>query len=195
MNLTKLLSASLLIAATLTSTTLTGPQKLDRLTDNYGQVIEIGDDAVGLLPGAIGSIALMIVDNPPVDSWQREMIAKPMAEATVQVYNAMTGAIESLSDFAKGVIKPALALINALSSDTALSNEERSAALKKLMLELLMAFTSGDASLLPAGFKNLFDLLKGVVENALDAVAAFVSEALYQVWKALHPEQRVLALA
>ena len=192
--LTALLTVSLAIAATLTSAALTGPQKLERLVDNYGEVIELSDDAVELLPGAIGSIGKMILDNPPVDNWQREMLAKPLAEVSVQVYNAMTGAIESLSEFAQSVIKPALALINSLSSSD-LSAEERAAALKKLTLELLMAFTTGVVSLLPLGFRNFFDLLKGMVSNALETVAAFIGEALYQVYKALHPEQRVAALA
>lgn len=192
--LTALLTASLVIAATLTSAALTGPQKLERLVDNYGEVIELTDDAVALLPGAIGSIGKMIVDNPPVDNWQREMLAKPLAEVTVQVYNAMTGAIESLSDFAKSVIKPALALVNSLASSD-LSGDERAAALKKLVLELLTALTAGVVGLLPLGFRNFFDLLKGMVGNALETLAAFVGEALYAVYKALHPEQKAIVAA
>jgi hypothetical protein len=187
MNLTKLLSAALIFTATLTNASLTGPQKLERLTDNAAAVIEVADDAVILLPGAIGSVAKLAIDNPPVDNWQRELIAKPIAEATYQVWLVVNGAVENLSEFAKGIAKPALELINALATDETLTNDERRERLHALVLELMLAGLA-ITNLLPAGFRNLIDLLKNLpfVTDAIDTGAAFIAEILYQIWKALH---------
>ncbi|NJK44621.1 MAG: hypothetical protein HC933_10345 [Pleurocapsa sp. SU_196_0] len=187
MNLTKLISAALVFTATLTNATLTGPQKLERLTDNCAEVIEIADDAVTLLPGVIGTVAKLAVDNPPVDNWQRELIAKPVAEATYQVWLVVNGAVENLSEFAKRLAKPALELINTLASDDTLTNDERRERLHALVREIMLGLL-GVTDLLPAGFRNLLELLKGLpfVTDAIDTGAGFIAEILYQIWKALH---------
>lgn len=190
MNLTQLLAASLAVTATLSNAALTGPQKLERLTDNFTVIVEVGDDAVTLLPGAIGNIAKLAVDNPPVDNWQREMIAKPLAEATYQVWNAVSGAIENLSEFGQRIVKPALALIHTLSTDEGLTNEERRERLHALVHEAMLALLRV-TDFLPEGFRNLLELAKGLpfVQDAIKTGSGVIAEILYQVWKALHPAE------
>jgi hypothetical protein len=189
MNLTKLLTASLAIAATLTNSTLGNPEKLERLTDNYTEVIEVADDAVVLFPGVIGTVAKLCVDNPPVDGWQREMIAKPLAEMTYQVYTVASGAVDHLSDFAKRIVQPGIELIHTLASDNTLSNDERRAALENRVFEVLTGVLRL-TEFLPRGIREFVELfVQGqFVQDALKTVAGFLGEVLYQVWKALHPD-------
>lgn len=196
MDLKKLLTAGLLVTATLTNTALSGPQKLEQLTDNYAEVVENVDDLVSALPWGIGLVAKLVVDNPPVDAWQREMIAKPLAEMTYQVWTVVNGEIVKLSEFAQRIVKPALAVIHALSSNEALTNEQRRERLQAYVHELLSGVLRL-TELLPGGIREFAALfVQGkFVQDALESISAFLGEVLYQVWKALHPNQQALAIA
>jgi hypothetical protein len=152
-------------------------------------VIEIADDAVVLFPGVIGTVAKLFVDNPPVDNWQREMIAKPLAEMTYQVYTVASGAVDHLSEFARRIVQPGISLIHTLATDDTLTNEGRRDKLELHVLEILKAVLRL-TEFLPRGIREFVELfVQGkFVQDALQTVAGFLSEILYQVWKALHPD-------
>lgn len=89
MNFELLKNKGIAAAHALASLDMPKAEKLEKLTDLNAAVIEEVDDLVLFLPMGFGPLAKGIVDNPGVDAWQREQIAKPLAEAEYQAYDAL----------------------------------------------------------------------------------------------------------
>lgn len=60
--------------------------KLEALTDEVSDMLEQADDVVNMLPLGFAVIAKMVVDNPAVDTWQRDVLARPLAEMAYQLW-------------------------------------------------------------------------------------------------------------
>lgn len=60
--------------------------KLEELTDQVAQALEQADDVVSLLPMGFAVVAKLVVDNPAVDEWQRDVLARPVAEMAYQMW-------------------------------------------------------------------------------------------------------------
>jgi len=67
-------------------TTMTPDEKLDNLTDAVAEFVEAADDAVLLLPPGFALVAQLIVDNPAINQFQRDLLARPLAEAVYQIW-------------------------------------------------------------------------------------------------------------
>jgi len=65
---------------------LPAAEKLEILTDAVMEAIEAADDAVLLLPAGFAIVAKLLVDNPAIDGYQRDLLAKPLAEAVYQLW-------------------------------------------------------------------------------------------------------------
>lgn len=89
MNWKNLLIATLALVHELSGTDMTGPEKLEKLTDKVAEVIETVDDLVALLPGGFGVIAKLVVDNPGADGMEKLYLAKPIAEMIYQVWRGI----------------------------------------------------------------------------------------------------------
>lgn len=77
------------VAAELADLDEPGEQKLADLTERCVSLLEVADDAaVSLLPPGFRDVARWLIDNPGVDSWERE-IAKSIAEAAYQAWRAL----------------------------------------------------------------------------------------------------------
>ena len=68
--------------------------KLERLTAEVAQALEQVDDLVAFLPLGVQSLAKLVLDNPAVDSWQREYLAKPIAEMLYQIWRRVRDALD-----------------------------------------------------------------------------------------------------
>lgn len=61
-------------------------EKLEVLTDEVADLFEQADDVVSMLPMGFAVVAKMVVDNPAVDAWQRDVLARPVAEMAYQLW-------------------------------------------------------------------------------------------------------------
>ncbi|MGL6350103.1 MAG: hypothetical protein ACRC2U_09740, partial [Aeromonas sp.] len=145
----------------------------------------LDDAAVGLLPPVVRDLAKIAVDNPLVDGWQRNLIAKPIAEIVYQLYTSADSLLAGASEFAQRVIVPGRALIAELSTNAG-AGESKHLALRSQVKALLLG-TAGLLEALPLGLGQWMKLLisSGVVNDAVDWLAGFISEILYQGWKFL----------
>jgi hypothetical protein len=104
-NWDKLKAQGMLLAHVLTSSEKTKEEKLEVLTDLNVEVIEIADDIVQVLPFGFGPLAKQLVDNPPADAWEREMLAKPLAELEYQAYDTLVKTCQSVGASLEAEIK------------------------------------------------------------------------------------------
>jgi hypothetical protein len=185
------------IVSVLENEAVPGPEKLVKVEDNLVVVFEAGDDlAVSVLPPVVREIAHFAVDNPVVDNWQRVLVARPVAEIVVQVYKAATGALETASDFVKGIVMPARAVIVELASDTQMTGAEKRAALEARILAVLEGIEN-IVDFLPGGLRDFARVLLSseIVSNIRKTIAGFLGEVLYQVWAFLHAHPSAPAAA
>lgn len=90
------------IAAELADLEEPGEKKLADLTERAAELLEQADDAViSLLPPGWQAIARLLVDNPGVDSWEREL-AMSIAESAYQAWKALRNLLGK--DQAKAVL-------------------------------------------------------------------------------------------
>lgn len=178
----------------LTTTTLAGPEKLERVAIEIETIGESADNLTSKIP-TIGPFVNWVMDLPPVDNFQRQYIYRPIAEVVYQGYKIMKGAIGELSQFARGIIDPLMALINEVAS-TNLSGAEKHARVKHLARELILGFAAV-TQFFPEGLRNIvnFAISTDMAQDAINALAGMIAEVLYQVWKLLHGRSLEVALA
>lgn len=75
-----------------------GDKKLERLTDEVAQALEKIDDLSTFLPAGIAPLAKLVLDNDAVNKWQREALAKPIAEMLYQIWAWVVTALDTEGD-------------------------------------------------------------------------------------------------
>lgn len=73
---------------------LSGKQKLERLTDEVAQALEKVDDLVSFLPPGIATLARFLIDSDQINQWQRDALAKPIAEMLYQMWVRVVDALD-----------------------------------------------------------------------------------------------------
>lgn len=102
MNWKEFLKSGVAVVVELNDTTLTGAEKLEKLTDAVGVFMENVDDLVEFLPLGFGFIAKLLVDNPLADGLQREYVHKPLAEQLVQAWKVADAAEGDIAAYTEG---------------------------------------------------------------------------------------------
>jgi hypothetical protein len=65
---------------------LTGKEKLERLTNEVAEALEKVDDLVSFLPPGVATLAKFLIDSDQINQWQRDALAKPIAEMLYQMW-------------------------------------------------------------------------------------------------------------
>lgn len=73
---------------------LTGEQKLERLTNEVHQALEKVDDLVVFLPPGVATLAKFLIDSDQINQWQRDALARPIAEMLYQMWVRVVDALD-----------------------------------------------------------------------------------------------------
>jgi hypothetical protein len=98
----KFLKAGVAVVVELNDTTLTGAEKLEKLTLVVAAFLENVDDLAAFLPLGFGFVLNVVLDNPLTDALQKEYAAKPLAELLYQTWSVADAADGDIAAFTDG---------------------------------------------------------------------------------------------